>query len=114
MIRKTILSKEERDIEKNLGGGTWKSAPKEEITRHVKTAQAFVRSRKKEGRINIRIADGDLALLKKTAESEGLPYQTFMASVLHKYVNGQLVDRKVIAELKGIMTSKKRAKPVKT
>lgn len=113
MIHKTRLSKEERDIGKGLGGGNWKSASKEEITGHVKIAQAFVRSRKKEGRINIRIADRDLALLKKTAESEGLPYQTFMASVLHKYVNGQLVDRKVISELKGIMTSQKRPKPVK-
>lgn len=108
MIRKARLSKEERDVEKSLGGGIWKSAPKNEIAKHVKAAQAFVRSRKKDGRINIRIADGDLALLKKNAESEGLPYQTFMASVLHKYVNGQLVDRKVITELKGIMISKKR------
>ncbi len=108
------LSRKERDIEKAIGGGRWKSASREETAKHVKTAQAFLRSGKKEGRINIRIAEGDLALIKRTADSEGLPYQTFMASVLHKYVNGQLVDRRVLTELKVIMAPKKRAKSAKT
>ncbi len=113
MNRRVRLSKEERNVEKSLDGASWKSASKEEIAGHVKIAAAFVRTRKKEGRINIRIAGGDLARIKQTAESEGLPYQTFMASVLHKYVSGQLVDRKVISELDRIMGSKKRTKVAK-
>ena len=48
---------------------------------------------KKVARINIRLAEKDLEGLKARAEEEGLPYQTLIASVLHKYNNGRLVDR---------------------
>ena len=109
MNRKARLSREERAVEKSLGTKEWESAPKSEITRHIKSAQKFVRSMRKEGRINIRITEADLVEIKKTADSEGLPYQTFMASILHKYVNGQLVERKVITELKRIIKSPKSA-----
>ena len=100
MARNVKLTKEEREIEKSLERGEWKSAPKGEAARSVRSARAFVRTAKKEGRINIRIAGKDLALIKESAESEGLPYQTFMTSILHKFVTGQLVERKVIEELK--------------
>lgn len=48
---------------------------------------------KKDNRINIRIAGADLDMLKKRAAEEGLPYQTLISSVLHKFVSGRLVGR---------------------
>ena len=48
-------------------------------------------------RINIRISSRDLQALKKRALAEGIPYQTLVASVLHKYVDDRLVDRESLA-----------------
>lgn len=45
---------------------------------------------KKNARINIRISSDDLLRLKQKAAFEGLPYQTLIASVLHKYAAGRL------------------------
>ncbi len=47
---------------------------------------------KKNQKINIRIADNDLAALKRRAAREGIPYQTLIRSVLHKYASGFLKD----------------------
>lgn len=46
----------------------------------------------KSRRVNIRITAQDLEGLQARAAEEGLPYQTLMASVLHKYVSGRLGD----------------------
>ncbi len=48
---------------------------------------------KKDKRVNIRIASKDLELIRERALVEGIPYQTLMSSVLHKFVYGNLVDR---------------------
>ena len=47
---------------------------------------------KKDKRINIRISGRDLAALQSRALEEGLPYQTLIASILHKYASGSLYD----------------------
>ncbi len=47
---------------------------------------------KKDKRINIRIASRDLEALQRRALREGMPYQTLIASILHKYVAGYLED----------------------
>ena len=48
---------------------------------------------KKDRRVNIRISGKDLEALQKRAVEEGLPYQTLIASLLHKYVSGRLVEK---------------------
>ena len=48
---------------------------------------------KSETKMNIRISVTELQKIKERAEAEGLKYQTFIKSVLHKYLTGQLVDR---------------------
>ncbi len=48
----------------------------------------------KNKRVNIRISSKDLDDLQVKAAEEGLPYQTLMSSVLHKYVNGRLIEKK--------------------
>jgi len=57
-----------------------------------KTAKAFVK--KEETKMNIRISSHELEKIKAIAEKEGLKYQTFIKSVLHKYITGQLVEEK--------------------
>lgn len=47
---------------------------------------------KKNKKINIRISDNDLSALQRRAAREGLPYQTLIGSVLHKFVNGFLKE----------------------
>ena len=60
-----------------------------EIERHREIAEATFR---KDSRINIRISPRDLRALKKRALAEGMPYQTLVASILHKFVEGRLSE----------------------
>ena len=46
----------------------------------------------KDKRVNIRLSSGDLSDIQVKALEEGVPYQTLIASVLHKYVTGRLSD----------------------
>jgi predicted DNA binding CopG/RHH family protein len=48
---------------------------------------------RKDKRVNIRISEKDLIDLQRRAVREGIPYQTLISSVLHKYVNGMLVEK---------------------
>jgi len=50
---------------------------------------------KKNKRINIRISQLDLELLQERALMDGLPYQTLMASILHKYVTGRFAEKNI-------------------
>jgi predicted DNA binding CopG/RHH family protein len=56
--------------------------------------QAARRYMRKDARINIRLSTADLEMLKQRAVEEGLPYQSLIASVLHKYVNGSVLSGK--------------------
>jgi predicted DNA binding CopG/RHH family protein len=47
----------------------------------------------KDRRVNIRMSSGDLSDIQVKALEEGVPYQTLIASVLHKYVTGRLTER---------------------
>ena len=60
-----------------------------ELKRHKEYATATFQ---KDARINIRISSKDLRLIQKRALSEGLPYQTLISSLLHKYVEGRLEE----------------------
>lgn len=44
---------------------------------------------KKNARINIRLSEPDLNLIKRRAAEEGMPYQTLIASILHKFAMGR-------------------------
>lgn len=60
------------------------------LARHVEYAEATFR---KDARINIRLSSKDLRGLQRRAISEGMPYQTLVASILHKYVEGRLSEQ---------------------
>lgn len=87
-----VLDEEEKEIENMLNFKTIKRPKniKSKITSLKKTATNYLRKNKQ---INIRITSADLLRLKEVAADEGLPYQTLIASVLHKYVTGQTIQR---------------------
>ena len=86
------LDDEERGLQESYERGEWKSVPnvEAEIKRHQEYARNTLRKNK---RVNIRISSRDLEAIQVRAIEEGIPYQTLMASVLHKYVTGRLVER---------------------
>lgn len=86
------LNKEEKEILESVERGEWKSIPnfKREAKRYQEYAKATFR---KDKRVNIRMSEKDLVNIQKRALREGLPYQTLMSSVLHKYITGQLKEK---------------------
>jgi predicted DNA binding CopG/RHH family protein len=48
----------------------------------------------KDRRVNIRISTKDLEGVRKKAVEEGIPYQTLISSVIHKFVSNRLVEKK--------------------
>ena len=64
-----------------------------------KKIQKIVKKAKKTKNVNLRMADYILEDIKAKATLEAIPYQSFMSSILHKYVTGQLMDRSRVIEL---------------
>ena len=62
----------------------------------------------KDRRVNIRLSAGDLQDIQVKALAEGIPYQTLIASVLHKYVTGRLEERRTGASAAAPSASAKR------
>lgn len=100
------LTKQERKIEKSLDSKKWVEAPKALKEEIVKAAKHNMTSRKREARVNIRLMQGTVDLIRHKAEQEGLGYQTLMSSVLHKYATGRFVDREVIDKVAVEIASK--------
>ncbi len=92
-MKKNFLYAYERDIEKNLMQNH--SAPAatraREMSKLKKAAKNHISKRSKEKRISIRVFADDLLRIKEIAEEEGLPYQTLVTSILHKFSTGRLV-----------------------
>ena len=83
------LDQEEREVLEAYDSGRTRRSKGAAGTqkRHQEYAAAMFR---KDARINIRLSSKDLRGLQKRALSEGIPYQTLVASILHKYVEGRL------------------------
>ncbi len=87
------LSKEEKQLLESVEKGQWKSVKgvKGKIKKYQEYAKATF---KKDRRINIRISEKDLIGIQKKALEEGIPYQTLISSIIHKYVSGRLIEKK--------------------
>jgi predicted DNA binding CopG/RHH family protein len=84
------LDKYEKEVLAAYDAGVLKPvATKEELARIRDTARATAM---KDQRINIRLSAGDLRDIQVKALQEGMPYQTLIASVLHKYATGRLAE----------------------
>ncbi|MBK7867936.1 MAG: antitoxin [Ignavibacteriales bacterium] len=77
----------EKDLIQEFENEEWKSV--EDIDKMKAEMKSAVRvTITKNKRINIRLSEKDVALLKVRAIEEGLPYQTLISSILHKYIYG--------------------------
>jgi predicted DNA binding CopG/RHH family protein len=83
------LEAQEKEILESVERSEWRSAKggKREHSRYAAYAKATFR---KDRRINIRISSKDLEAIRRRALEEGLPYQTLVSSLLHKYASGRL------------------------
>jgi len=87
------LSKEEKTILDSVEKGEWRSV--KEVKRKKGKYQEYAKATfRKDKRVNIRISEKDLIDIQKKAIDEGLPYQTLISSVLHKFVTGRLIEKK--------------------
>jgi predicted DNA binding CopG/RHH family protein len=86
------LDKEEKELLNSIERDEWKSVPdlEKEIERSKEIAKA---TSVKDQRMNIRIAKKDLKDLKIKAIEEGIPYQTLVSSIIHKYLSGKFVEK---------------------
>jgi predicted DNA binding CopG/RHH family protein len=85
------INADELEILKAFESGQLKSiASKSELAKFKAAARA---SAIKDKRVNIRLSSVDLTDIQVKAMEEGVPYQTLITSVLHKYVSGKLVER---------------------
>lgn len=85
------IDPEELEILEAYEKGQLKSvATKAELAKFKAAARATAI---KNRRVNIRLSSGDLNDIQVKALEEGIPYQTLIASVLHKYVTGRLTER---------------------
>lgn len=84
------LDKFEKEIEDNA----------EKFTKVSKKTQQRIKKiiskANEKNRVTLRINNQTLELIKRKAQEEGLPYQTFISSILHKYANDRLFDEKSI------------------
>ena len=98
--RKTNLDSYERQIESGIQSYVPIAGAKR------RKIQTILDTTRKTKNINIRISQQDLASLRRSAEQEGIPYQTLISSVLHKYLAGRLVDEVSIRKSVEILSRK--------
>ena len=89
-MKKIQLDKEEQEILDAYESGEFESVMTDERKKSIE--QVAAETFKKDKRINIRLSGRDLSAIQRRALEEGIPYQTLVASILHKYVSGSLYD----------------------
>jgi predicted DNA binding CopG/RHH family protein len=91
-MSKLNLQQDELELLASYEAEEWKSAKKikEQKEQYGAYARATLR---KDKRVNIRISEKDLLALQRRAVRQGIPYQTLISSVLHKYVNGGFTEK---------------------
>ena len=85
------LDHDEKEILDSFDRGEWRSVKraKRDKSRYARYARATFRQ---DRRLNIRISSKDLEAIQKRALEEGLPYQTLISSLLHKFASGRLKE----------------------
>ena len=88
------LDKEEKDILEALERDEIKAlTPSKKEIEEIKAMAA--NTLRKDRRVTIRLYDHDLKGIQKKALERGMPYQTLISSMIHQYVEGDLVERKI-------------------
>ncbi|ABW68555.1 antitoxin [Desulfosudis oleivorans] len=86
------VDKEEKDLMESIEQEAWR--PVKNLNREKEKALAAARNTlKKDKRINLRLSQKDYQQIQLKAIEEGIPYQTFISSIIHKYLNGSLTPK---------------------
>lgn len=101
-LMKTKLDRYEREIERSADA--YRPVSKKERRR----IEGILNRIRKTKNVNIRISEAVLEELKRLSQQEGIPYQTLISSVLHKFVTHQLVDEKSIRKSLQLLSSQKQ------
>jgi predicted DNA binding CopG/RHH family protein len=91
MKKAQLLDKEELQILEDFERGEFKRIPNFQAEKKM-LEDAARKSLQKDKRINIRISSRDLERIQMRAAREGMPYQTYISSTLHKLVSGRLEE----------------------
>ena len=87
------MNAEERDILDRFERGELRSAPG--VEREIDVARRAARNTfNKTRRVNLRVTERDFNLAHSRAREEGMPYQTLLSSVIHKYLSGRLTEKR--------------------
>ena len=88
------LNAEEKELLKSYEKDEWKPVrgKKKKISHYQQIAKSTF---KKDSRVNIRMSSKDVHAIQVKALEEGIPYQTLISSILHKYVTGKLTEEKL-------------------
>lgn len=101
------LDREERELIDSIDRDEWTEAA--DARKLAKRAQLYAEATiKKDRRMNIRISERDLKNLKRKALEDGIPYQTMVSMVLHKYVSGQYMERALMENPRGQKRGRKK------
>jgi predicted DNA binding CopG/RHH family protein len=91
-MKQSHLDAEEKALIESFDRGEWRSV--KNVSREVrKLRNAAKATLRKDARINIRLSSKDLGDIQVIAAREGIPYQTLLSSVIHKYASGLLTER---------------------
>jgi predicted DNA binding CopG/RHH family protein len=86
------LQQDELELLASYEAEEWKSVRK--LKEQKEQYRAYARATlRKDKRVNIRISEKDLRDLQKHAVRQGIPYQTLISSVLHKYISGRFIEK---------------------
>lgn len=94
------LTNEEKEIENNIDSLVSVSGKKRERIESI-----FAKAKKNKA-ISLRISEYDLEKLKEKAASDGIPYQTLINTVLHKYITNQLLEKNEVLKSIQVLRNK--------
>ena len=86
------IDQEEKDLMESIDRDEWQPA-KNMVEEREKAMAAARNTLKKEKRINLRLSQKDYHQIQIKAIEEGIPYQTLISSIVHKYLNGSLTPK---------------------
>lgn len=86
------IDEEEKDLMESIEKGEWRSVGNIEKEKE-KAIVAARNTLRKDKRINLRLTQKDYYQIQVKAIEEGIPYQTLISSIIHKYLNGSLNQR---------------------
>jgi len=91
-MAKIKIDQEELELLESYERDEWQSV--KDLDSQAQTYRTYAQATmRKDTRVNIRISTKDLDALQVKALEEGIPYQTLISSILHKYITGRLVER---------------------